>query len=109
MIQTNRLTEKLAVQYSTVSGNSYGAPIEVWSDVRIVFGSITNQRGNNSFSEGYDGKVYTDAISFYLRYLPIAKKGVWIHHYATDSTYEIINVTHVGRNQATVVDCVSVK
>lgn len=110
MIQTNRLTERFEIQKLIVSANTYGAPIDIWQSVRIVNGTILSQRGNQNFNGAYQGDVYSDNLSLYFRYLPnISKKDTRLFHIKTQQVYEPINITHVSRNQATVIDCISVK
>ncbi len=109
MIQSARLTELLIIQRLDVSGTSYGGVIENWCDYKTVYASIITQRGNTSFN---DGNHYQDTISFYLRWIPLQKKGYRIKYKGNcnDFTYyEINNLTTIQRNQALVIDCSSVE
>ncbi|SKC53509.1 head-tail adaptor protein [Ohtaekwangia koreensis] len=107
MIQTNKLTELLKVkELYTVSATTYGEPIESYKTVATIYATITNQRGNISFNS-LPGNVYSDSISFYMRYFPACKKGTRIEYNCQD--YEVINFTHVQRNQATIIECIGIK
>jgi len=107
MIQTNKLTELIkAKELYTVSATTYGEAIETYKTIATLYASITTQRGNTSFNN-LPGNVYSDSISFYMRYFPACKKGIRIEYNCQD--YEISNFTHIQRNQATVIDCIAVK
>jgi head-tail adaptor len=105
MVQTNKLTELLTIKELTVSATTYGEAIETYKPVLYVYGSIINQKGNTTFTA--PGAVYNDAITFYLRYLPILQKKKYRIEYG-GKDYEINNVTMVQRNAATVIDCSAV-
>lgn len=105
MVTTSRLSELVSIQKLAVSGNTFGAPVEVWSHFANVYMSINTQRGNTNFTA--PGNVYNDSISFYGRYIPIAKKGFRLIY--KGDVYEFTNVTVVQRNQAIILDCTSVE
>lgn len=107
MIQTSKLTEMLKVkELCAVSATTYGEAIETYATIATIYASITTQRGNTTFNN-LPGNVYSDSISFYMRYYPSCKKGIRIEYNCQD--YEVINFTHVQRNQATIIECIGVK
>jgi head-tail adaptor len=107
MIQANKLTELLIIkQLSAVSATTTGEPIEIYSVVARVYGSVLNQKGNNKFNEN-GGNNYFDGISFYLRYLPLCKKGLRVEYNGKD--YQVENFTHVRRAEATTINLIGVK
>jgi head-tail adaptor len=105
MVLTARLTELLTIQQVTYTGETFADKGEKWIDVKQVYGSIVNQRGSTSFTA--PGNVYSDGISFYMRWIEIDQKGTRIKY--KDQYYEIVNCTTVQRNQALVIDCVAVQ
>ena len=107
MVQAAKLTEKLIFKELTVSATTYGETIETFKPVLIVYASITNQKGNTNFNQ-LPGNVYSDDISFYMRYIPITDKKKYRIEYNSND-YEITNVTSIQRNRATVIDCIGVR
>jgi hypothetical protein len=106
MVQTARLTERLILKELTVSANTYGEVISIYRPVATIYASITSQRGSTSFNA--PGTTYSDSISFYMRYLGILEKKKYIVEYGLND-YEIENITHVSRNAATIIECVTAK
>jgi SPP1 family predicted phage head-tail adaptor len=100
-MQTNKLTEKIEILHVSYSADTMGNSVPVYTCERNLFASISNQRGQTGFDQAI---TYTDSISFYLRFTPVlkAKKHILKYH---GRLFTIENVTHIRRNQATVIDC----
>jgi head-tail adaptor len=101
MIQTAKLTERLVLKEIAFSATTAGEVIEICRPIAVVYASIVNQRGDAGFKSN-TGLVYTDNISFYMRYRNLDPKSTVIEYNGED--YGIDNITHVSRN-ATVIDC----
>jgi head-tail adaptor len=107
-MNTARLTEILVIKQLTTSASTEGIAVQYWRPVKTIAASITNQRGNLAFDSEYLGATYTDNVSFYCRFQRgLKKKETRIEWQCKD--YEVINITTVQRNVATVIDCVGVK
>jgi len=100
-MQTNKLTEKIELLEVKYSGGTMGISVPYYRTVNILFASITNQRGQNGFDQG---NIYTDSISFYLRYTSLMKAKKHVVK-CNGELYELNNVTHIRRNVATIIDC----
>lgn len=108
MVIGGKLTEKLIIKTLSVSATTYGEVISTYTPWKTVYASITTQRGNKGFDSSVQGNIYTDSISFYLRYYKLGddKKQYRIEYNGQD--YDIDNITVVQRNKALVIDCRSV-
>jgi hypothetical protein len=107
-IDTARLTERITILQQSISATTMLERVETYTPVKIIAATILNQRGSTSFDNGY---VYSDRLSFFVRYLPIislADKKKFLIEYNCQR-YEIENITTVGRREATIIDVVGIR
>lgn len=95
-MRAGQLDRRITIQQFATSPDSFGQPIETWTDVAVVWAQITAESGGESYAA--EQRTAKQVVTFTVRYRAgIRPKS---HRVVYDGEiYDVENVEEIGRRE----------
>jgi len=96
-MRAGRMDRRITIQKVTETQNTYGEPIEAWTDHRTVWAEVVPQRGSSGEHYRNPELVSTNRLIFRIRYLIGITNKMRIEY--NSDYYDIKTTAELGRRE----------